>query len=90
MDEQKIYKEAAEKLWGLLDAMARVNKRHEILVSDGYSLHIPQKCTQKPKLCFLKRYLIAVHALLCMLIVLIILPMDLRSVWRISSVIQKI
>jgi hypothetical protein len=70
MSNEQIYKDAAEKLWGLLDdidtltdiikpttlegyarfyqaALVRCNRRHLILVSDGYSLHIPKTCAQK-------------------------------------------
>ena len=70
MSKEQIYKEAAEKLWGLLDdidtlpdmihptslkgyisfykaSLVRTELRHEILVSDGYNLHVPEKCIQK-------------------------------------------
>ena len=70
MTNEQIYKQAAERLWRLLDdvdtltdvikptslkgyisfyesAMVRVKRRHEVLVSDGYSLHVPESCEQK-------------------------------------------
>lgn len=70
MNKEQIYKEAAEKLWGLLDdidtltdvinpttlqgyarfyqaAVKRAEQRHLILISDGYSLHIPKPCAQE-------------------------------------------
>lgn len=70
MNKEKVYKGAAEKLWGLLDdidtltdvikptslegyamfyqaAVKRADQRHLILISDGYSLHIPKPCAQE-------------------------------------------
>lgn len=70
MNKEQVYKEAAEKLWGLLDdidtltdiikptslqgytrfyqsAVKRAEQRHLVLVSDGYSLHIPKPSAQK-------------------------------------------
>jgi len=70
MNKEQVYKDAAEKLWGLLDdidtltdiikpttlagyakfyqaARVRCERRHLVLVSDGYSLHVPKPCAQK-------------------------------------------
>ena len=70
MNKEQLYKDAAEKLWGLLDdidtltdiikptslqgyarfyqaALVRAERRHLVLVSDGYSLHVPKPCAQK-------------------------------------------